>query len=43
MWGVQVMSVRRKGRAVRSVGSPGYECEGDTEDSEECRESRLKV
>ena len=31
----------RTGRTVRSVGSPGYECEEDREDSGECEESRL--
>ena len=36
MWRVQVMSVRRTWRKVNSVGSPGYKCEEDREDSEEC-------
>ena len=29
MYGVQIMSVSRTRRTVRSVGSPGYECEED--------------
>ena len=41
MWGMQVMSMRRTGRTLRCVGSPGHECEEDREDSEECGESRL--
>ena len=35
------MSVRRTATTERSVGSPGYECEEDREDSKECGESRL--
>ena len=34
MLGVQGMSVRKTGRTVRSVESPGYECEEDMEESE---------
>ena len=30
------MSVRRTWRKVNCVGSPGYKCEDDREDSEEC-------
>ena len=32
----QVLSVRRIGRTVRSVGSPCYELEEEREDSKEC-------
>ena len=41
MWGVQVKSVRRTGTTLRRVESPGFECEEDKEDIEECGESRL--
>ena len=40
MWDVQVMSVKRTGGTVMSVGNPGYECEEDRENIEECEESR---
>ena len=43
MWGVNVMSMRRTGTTLRSVGSKGYECDEDREDSEEYGESRLLV
>ena len=35
------MSLRRTGRTVRSHVSPGYQCDGDMEDSEMWLESRL--
>ena len=34
------MSVGRKERTVRSVGSLGYECEEDMKEREECNESQ---
>ena len=41
MWEVQVISVKRTETTIRSVGTQGYECEEDWEDSEEYGESRL--
>ena len=35
------MSMRRTGRTVRSNESPGFMCEEDREDSEECGESMI--